>query len=269
MQTYVIVTKSNYERYRHISKHLKKLKMDYVEVEGINKNDLNDEIINQYIIKNNIKEIMPWMSLGMIAVSTSHTLSYIEFLNSNDDIAFFIEDDVILPKNINKILDEIEKNISNNELILLDYRIIDSLKPDKIGISKVEAIKLTNGILAYPVKLEGLIGAAAYILTKNVALNIVNIKDKALCVSDNWYYFYQKGAFEKLRVFYPNCIKFKPFQSSVGTIEIKSIKDKTKNIIEKNKIPPFYQLLIYRRKYLYHKKKKQFYLTNEKSIFNV
>ncbi len=269
MKIYVITPNYNNERAIHISNHLNKLKLDYIAIEGVNKNNLTDEIIKDYIIQRDIKEVMPWLSLGMIAASASHTLAYIEFLKSNDNFALFIENDVILPKNIHQILDDIEYHITNNEIILLDYRTKDSVNPYKVGISKVDALQLANGILAYPVKLEGIIGAAAYILTKNVAKNLVNIKTNALCVSDCWDYFYIKGAFTTLRVFYPHCIRFKPFQSSIDTIKIKSSKDKIRNKIENYKIFPFYQLLISKRKYLYYKKRKQFFLTNDKSIFSL
>ena len=67
MKIYVIAPNYNNERAIHISNHLNKLKLDYIAIEGVNKNNLTDEIIKDYIIQRDIKEVMPWLSLGMIA----------------------------------------------------------------------------------------------------------------------------------------------------------------------------------------------------------
>ena len=264
MKVYVTALKSNKQRYEYINSHLRTLNLDYKIVDAIDKKEISKDEIRNYYMLDDLNKIFSSINIGNTANKMSREIAYNEFLKTDEKSALFLEDDVILPKNISEILEKLEQKIRDNEVILLDYRTVNSSY--KIGISTVNSEKINNKILAYPLQLDGLVGGAAYILPRKVAENFINLKlYQKLFTMDNWNNYYNNNAFAQLRVLYPVIIKLKPFASSIGYVPTNSWGYKIKNLIEKNKIPLFYNLIILKRKMFHNTVFKQFYLTDKKS----
>lgn len=264
MKVYVTALKSNKQRYEYINSHLETLNLDYKIVDAIDKKEISEDEIRNYYMLDDLNKIFCSLKIGSTANKMSREKAYNEFLKSDEKSALFLEDDVILPKNISEILEKLEQKIKDDEVILLDYRTAGSSY--KIGISTVNSEKINNEILAYPLQLDGLVGSAAYILPRKVAENFINLKlYQKLFTVDNWNNYYNNNAFAQLRVLYPGIIKLKPFASSIGYVPTDSWGYKIKNLIEKNKIPLFYNLIILKRKMFNYIVFKQFYLTDKKS----
>ena len=264
MKIYVTALKSNKQRYEYINTHLRTLNIDYEIIDAVDKKNISDDDLRNYYNINDLNKIFCSIKIGNTANKMSREIAYNEFLRTNEKSALFLEDDVILPKNISEILGKLEQKIRDDEVILLDYRTANSSY--KIGISTVNSEKINNKILAYPLQLDGLVGGAAYILSRRVAENFINLKlYQNLFTLDNWDYYYNNNAFAQLRVLYPVVIKLKPFASSIGYVPTDSWGYKIKNLIEKNKIPLFYNLIILKRKMFNYIVFKQFYLTDKKS----
>ncbi|HRC78350.1 MAG TPA: hypothetical protein PLK25_01390, partial [Bacteroidales bacterium] len=70
-------------------------------------------------------------------------------------------------------------------------------------------------------------------------------------------------------VLYPVVIKLKPFASSIGYVPIDGWGYKIRNLIEKNKIPLFYNLMMMKRKLFHNTVFNQFYLTDKKSPLDI
>jgi len=268
MKIYVTALKSNKQRYEYINTHLRTLNVDYKIIDAIDKKEISEDEIRNYYMLDDLNKIFSSISIGNTALKMSKEIAYNEFLKTDEKSALFLEDDVILPKNISEILEKLEQKIRDNEVILLDYRTVNSSY--KIGISTVNSEKINNKILAYPLQLEGLVGGAAYILPRKVAENFINLKlYQKLFANDNWNNLYNNNAFAQLRVLYPVIIKLKPFASSIGYVPTNSWGYKIKNLIEKNKIPFFYNLIIMKRKLFHNTVFNQFYLTDKKSPLDI
>ncbi|MDI6833737.1 MAG: glycosyltransferase family 25 protein [Bacteroidales bacterium] len=265
MKVYVTALKSNKQRYEYINSHLRTLNIDYKIVDAIDKKEISDDKIRNYYMLDDLNKIFAAsINIGNTANKMSREIAYNEFLKTDEKSALFLEDDVILPKNISEILEKLEQKIRDVEVILLDYRTAGSSY--KIGISTANSEKINNRILAYPLQLDGLVGGAAYILPRKVAENFINLKlYQKLFTMDNWNNYYNNNAFAQLRVLYPVIIKLKPFASSIGYVPTDSLGYKIKNLIEKNRIPLFYNLIILKRKMFHNTVFKQFYLTDKKS----
>ncbi|HOV55284.1 MAG TPA: glycosyltransferase family 25 protein, partial [Bacteroidales bacterium] len=268
MKVYVTALKSNKQRYEYINSHLRTLNIDYKTIDAIDKKEISDDDIRNYYKLDDLNEIFSTINIGNTANKMSREIAYNEFLRTNEKSALFLEDDVILPKNISEILGKLEQKIRDDEVILLDYRTANSSY--KIGISTVNSEKINNKILAYPLQLDGLVGGAAYILSRRVAENFINLKlYQNLFTLDNWDYYYNNNAFAQLRVLYPVVIKLKPFASSIGYVPTYGWGYKIKNLIEKNKIPFFYNLMMMKRKLFHNTVFNQFYLTDKKSPLDI
>jgi GR25 family glycosyltransferase involved in LPS biosynthesis len=268
MKTFVTTLLSNKDRYDHITNHLKNLCLDYVEIEAIDKNNLTDENIKFLCQADNLQNLESWLTKGNIACVLSKTKAYEEFLKTNENIAFFIEDDVVLPLHIHQILKDIENEILDNEVVLLDFRTVNSTY--KIGISTLHAKKLTHGILSFPMQTRGLVGGAAYVITRKVAENLITLNKPVLHTApDAWDHFYAKHTFDLIRVLYPPLIHFKPFKSAIGYASTKSIIGKIINYVELQKVPFLYSLLQWKRQRFYKSIQKQFYLTEEISPIDI
>ena len=268
MKVYVTALKSNKQRYEYINSHLETLNLDYKIVDAIDKKEISEDEIRNYYMLDDLNKIFCSLKIGSTANKMSREIAYNEFLKTDEKSALFLEDDVILPKNISEILEKLEQKIRDNEVILLDYRTVNSSY--KIGISTVNSEKINNKILAYPLQLDGLVGSAAYILPRKVAENFINLKVyQNLYTIDNWSNFYNSNVFSQLRVLYPVIIRLKPFASSIGYVPTNSWGYKIKNLIEKNKIPFFYNLIIMKRKLFHNTVFNQFYLTDKKSPLDI
>ncbi|HOC41339.1 MAG TPA: glycosyltransferase family 25 protein [Bacteroidales bacterium] len=268
MKVYVTALKSNKQRYEYINTHLRTLNIDYEIIDAVDKKNISDDDLRNYYNINDLNKIFCSIKIGNTANKMSREIAYNEFLRTNEKSALFLEDDVILPKNISEILGKLEQKIRDDEVILLDYRTANSSY--KIGISTVNSEKINNKILAYPLQLDGLVGGAAYILSRKVAENFINLKVyQNLYTIDNWSNFYNSNVFSQLRVLYPVIIRLKPFASSIGYVPTNSWGYKIKNLIEKNKIPFFYNLIIMKRKLFHNTVFNQFYLTDKKSPLDI
>jgi GR25 family glycosyltransferase involved in LPS biosynthesis len=264
MKVYVTALKSNKQRYEYINTHLRTLNIDYEIIDAVDKKNISDDDLRNYYNINDLNKIFCSIKIGNTANKMSREIAYNEFLRTNEKSALFLEDDVILPKNISEILGKLEQKIRDDEVILLDYRTVNSSY--KIGISTVNSEKINNKILAYPLQLDGLVGGAAYILSRKVAENFINLKVyQNLYTIDNWSNFYNSNVFSQLRVLYPVIIRLKPFASSIGYVPTNSWGYKIKNLIEKNKIPFFYNLMMMKQKLFHNTVFNQFYLTDKKS----
>ena len=221
MKIYVTALKSNKQRYEYINTHLRTLNIDYEIIDAVDKKNISDDDLRNYYNINDLNKIFCSIKIGNTANKMSREIAYNEFLRTNEKSALFLEDDVILPKNISEILGKLEQKIRDDEVILLDYRTANSSY--KIGISTVNSEKINNKILAYPLQLDGLVGGAAYILSRKVAENFINLKVyQNLYTIDNWSNFYNSNVFSQLRVLYPVIIRLKPFASSIGYVPTNS-----------------------------------------------
>lgn len=252
----ILLKKAN-ERVRYIIPHLKKLNLEYQIIDAVDKDELNEDYIERMISK---EHVFAFYSRKKIASVLSRIKAFQAFLSQNSNYGFFIEDDVILPRFIKELLDEIEKEIKEDEVILLDYRTA-SIKY-KIGLSKKDTKKLKFGMLVYPMQIDGIVGSGAYVVSKKFAEKFINLnREKIIPFSDSWSLFYEKGLFNSVRLFYPNVVEFKPFKSTFEYTKYKKIR----NILSSFFL--FDMILKLRRKIFINIVRKNFYFVDEKSPF--
>jgi glycosyl transferase family 25 len=256
MKTFVISLKRSVERRQFMIEQMNRLGLDYEIFDAIDCKEVTENDISRY------RSDSPYWqtaSIGIVCATLSHYLVFKKIVEQGLEYALVLEDDALLPKNIKNILAELEKVIKKDEIILLYYAGFKVLKLSLVG---VETIK--SGKLLFPVNIEDVGSAAAYIVHKNVAMNLIRINMPFKGMTDSWGIFYNNGGFDSCRCLYPPQIKPKNFKSSIDYIDPKSMIGKIVNMVNKHKIPVLFQLLALRRA-LFQKSLRRYKLVNEPS----
>ncbi len=256
MKTYVINLERAERRRKYIVNHLTSLCLDFKIINAIDGNNLTEDDIYKCADMERVKRSPYWLTKGAIACALSHRKAYQEFVSSGDSFAFIIEDDVQLPNNINMILDEVSSVMTDKDISLLYYT---SLKPKTF--STIGAKKLSIGSLYYPIETPG--SAAAYIIGKVAASNLISKIMPIRAAADSWQHFYKIGSFESFMVHYPPTVKTMNFKSSIDYHDNRPFLAKCLSAIDKYKIPIAYQLITYRRIRNLNKMLNHFSLTDK------
>lgn len=258
MKTYIISLKRVKERYKYIQNHVKNIGIDYKLIEAIDGALLNQKDIEDNCDIEQVEKLRYWLTDGAIGCALSHLKAYEEFIKSNDEYAFIIEDDVVLPNNIMDIIKEIKEVMISDEVVLLYYT---SFKPT--SFSSINRNILSEGSLYYPMRIDKTITAAAYLIGRKAAQKMTETVKPIRVAADSWHHFYEEGCFSSFKVHYPSLISTKNFKSSIDYLKRNSMKYRISNLINKYKIPFIYQLVAYRRKKFLNSMLGHFSLTDD------
>jgi glycosyl transferase family 25 len=260
MKVFAIALDRSKERKKYIQQHLLDLKLDSVLIDAVDGSTLSQIDIESCCDMEQVNKLRWWLTDGAIGCALSHYNAYKEIIRTDQKAGLIIEDDVVLPPNIHEVLDDIEKHIGENEVILLYYT---SFKPCKL--SNIGASELRTGKLVYPINIEQAITATAYVIGRIAAQRMVDNIKPIKVTADSWYHYYGLGCFDSFRVHYPAITKTKNFKSSIDYLEKGSIKAHISNYVNKYKIPVIYQVLKFLRARRLNVMLGHFNLTNEPS----
>lgn len=192
--------------------------------------DLSENVLESYF-KGDMKQVKPATSCAF-----KHILAYQKLINSADNLALILEDDVILASNfchkLNEYILEINKNSISNFLISLE----DS------NLKYVKNSELKSGKFLYKNKHGRM--ASAYLIDKTFATNILNeIKANKCHQPIDWFHNYCSDT-EIINIYWSH-----PTIASQGSVvgSIPSIIDNSKTGLKRQisyGITKFYKKLI-------------------------
>lgn len=207
MKAFVLNLKRAKQRRTFMKTQLERLGLDYEFVLGTDYRDMADEDFRRLCSAkatsgNNYLK-------GVFAASLSHLAIYRAIANQDLSHALVLEDDVILPKAVNRILDDISRVQKSDTIILLRYY---SHRKEPLKITRENAISLpSGGELLSPVEIEAVASAAAYVLPKKVAQLMLEQLLPVDHVPDKWSLFYNRKVFSELRCLFPQVVTDAPF----------------------------------------------------------
>ncbi len=244
MKTYAISLARSNERARYIESHLTERQLNYTVINAVDGETLTTKDIEDYCDIEEVNKHPVWLSNGAIGCALSHLKAYREFLSTGEAAAFIVEDDVVLPSNINSILEEINRQLQESEIILLYTASFRTAAFSTIGKEEIQ-----SGCLYYPIDMSQTITATAYVISRRAALNMSNHILPVKVTADSWHYYYdKKKCFDSLRVLYPLVIQTKNFKSSINYLPKHTFKFILSDIVNRYKIPGLYSLAKYLRK---------------------
>ena len=188
-------------RYAYISKHLRKLFNDGFEIVGV---DGHAKGVDAAIAKD--------LTLGQIGCALSHIAAYQRIIELKLPYALIVEDDCILPHDINLLLAQLEMTIEPGEAIQL-YNW--ALRPSEF--STRNAVHIGSHRLYYPMQMSGIGTTTAYVITREAAEKLTKLNAPVKTAADNWSFFQSHGAVSAVRILHPSPVKIVPFESTIGS----------------------------------------------------
>ncbi|MFN8436427.1 MAG: glycosyltransferase family 25 protein [Cytophagales bacterium] len=225
------------ERRTYITQHLESLRVDYEIVEAIDGKFFTEDKLNIHCNQEQRKKLPHWLTQSSIACALSHRLAYEKLINSTSSMALMIEDDVILPTNIESILNELAQTTKDCEIVLL---YATSFRKCKLVPTEIKNIYI-------PENIKEPISAAAYFLTRNTAEKLYKNMYPIYVTADCWHHYIHSKWIDKIKLAYPFPVKTKNFKSSIDYLKSDTLLAKILNFINKYKIPPIYQILYLKR----------------------
>ena len=207
MKTYIISLKNSESRRCSISAQASEHQLDYEFIDAVNGREIPANVLG-FLRKKESYAITP----GEIGCAMSHLLAYEKLLHSADEHALILEDDVIIPGDINERLAWLATHISRDKpyVCLLSKVNQYSKKPLKVLAEKDALHQVYNATFAH-----------AYVINRKAAQNLMENLFPVWCVADQWSTFTDFGHINLLGVV-PACINTHPELEQVTTIADRS-----------------------------------------------
>ncbi len=198
----------------------------------------------------------PFFTRGALACALSHLEAYKRIVEEGLDVALVLEDDVELGKDFKLLLAKVEKEIGQDEIISFIYFMHSG---QHSFLSNVNSKKIDSQYgLFYPVDIEGVECAMAYVITRNVAEKMLKVNYPVFGPADYWGGFYTRNAFSSFRCVFPFPVGVAPFRTTIDYANSKSLKSKLAAIVRRYKFPALYSYLLKRDKKLLEQKSFSF-----------
>ncbi|RYD57376.1 MAG: glycosyltransferase family 25 protein [Sphingobacteriales bacterium] len=175
-----------------------------------------------------------------IACAISHKMALEHFIKQNNaDYAVILEDDVLLPKNFNEIVNNSIQAMTGEEAVLLSGSL-----HTKQQFKKIKPLDGNTNLIQAVKPIEQIYFAAAYIMSKKVAAQHAKVIFPVTDVADSWWYYKGKGSMKDIWLAFPYPVRQEIFQSTRGK---KAMVYDMINWTILHKIPVLYQFFTERR----------------------
>lgn len=182
-------------------------------------------------------EKVNWFTKGIIGCTMTNQRIYRKMISENIPYVLLLEDDVMLPPELNGMLDKIESLIKPGDVILLFWKSSDVVK-----LSLNTKIELNKDVwIMNPLNTETLSGGGALIITKSAAERMLACNTPIRITPDSWHYFYNNKCIDRLFITKPEVFKSALLQSTMDIGRFKTLRTFL------NKIPIIKNILRYRR----------------------
>jgi glycosyl transferase, family 25 len=238
MKTYIVHLKRAKERGRHIIAQAKRHNLDFEIIEALDCRTLTDDDYARFCDLEAMRLYPNWLTPGLVCACYTHYLVYQKILEDNVDQALIVEDDVIFSTGINKLLDRIGEEMVSNEVILLHYLTLKSIR-----LEKASAVKLSDKFSLMDADTsEHTVSAAGYVVSREMAAELSDFVLPIRQGGDSWGRFFTEGPIERIRYVYPRPIESAGFKSTVrAAVQIK-LRAQLTTYVDDNRIQPFFSI---------------------------
>ena len=233
------------DRYSYLVEHLRKLFGNDFEIVGVDGRAVTFD-----------EGTTTGLSVGQIGCALSHIAAYRRIVELDLPYALIVEDDCVLPEDIDALLVQLGSTMKPGEAIqLYNWSLVTS------EFSTQDAIYVGRYGLYYPMLMSGLGTTTAYIVTREAAERIIRVNYPVVVTADDWSFFQYRGAVSAVRILHPCPVKILPFESTIA-----SSKWNTGGWIRRNVF--IQSVLSMRRRILFRQRERNLVFVDRKSPFS-
>jgi glycosyl transferase family 25 len=246
VHAYVVSLARSLDRRAHITRELRKTSLDYQIVAAVDGRelDMGDTALIDPTYR--VTGIFPEGSAGC---ALSHLGIYRQILEDGLDVALILEDDVILPADLDQLATEVGQHLTGAEVALLSADC-----PVPLQLSRAGAVPLSGGRhLALPVDITQPRSTGAYLITREACERMIKLVLPIRANADAWPFFYREGALDRLRCVAPLPVtKSADLTSTIGSYSLGSgLRSRLVGPLLQRRIPVLHQVLTRRRQRIY------------------
>lgn len=189
------------------------------------------------------------LEAGTVGAALSHLRVYEKVIEDGLDTALVLEDDLILPADLDSLAEAVAAQLAGAEVALLSY---DSPDPCRMSTSEAAAMP-GDRVLALPIDIHQPRSGGAYVITREACERMIKCVLPVRVQADTWAFFYDLGALDRVRCVVPLPVRKHPgFASTIGSYAFRTgLRARLVAPVVRRKIPVVHQLLCYRRKRIY------------------
>jgi glycosyl transferase, family 25 len=246
VHAYVVNLARSLDRRAHITRELQKTSLNYQIVTAVDGRELDmadAALIDPSFVA---RGLFPEGSAGC---SLSHLGIYRRIVEDGLDVALILEDDVVLPADLDKLAEEAGQHLTGAEVAMLS---VDS--PEPLQLSRAGAVPLSGGRhLALPVDLSQPRSTGAYLITREACERMIKLVLPIRANADAWPFFYREGALDRLRCVAPlPVLKNADLTSTIGSYSLgNGLRSRLAGPVLRARIPVLHQILSRRRQRIY------------------
>ena len=245
MKIFVINLERSTTRRAFMKQQLDAQQLDYEFIKAVDGAVLTEEYLAQVCNFEELGKYPHQLRRGVYGCQLSHYNVYQKIVADDLPYALIMEDDVTVDPSFSVVLAELALQIKPKEIILLFSQ--NNYMPTVL--STVNAVILPeNHLLTYPITVWAFGSAAGYIIGRDAAQSMADSVLPMCFAADAWPHFYHKDAISSLRLVTPFLVKPAGFKSDIDYVNGSSLLGKALAFIDKHEIPPFKQILTYRRR---------------------
>jgi glycosyl transferase family 25 len=239
MKTFIINLERSVARREHILGEVTKHNLDFEFIKAVDGAALSDDEFNRLMDSEAMKQEPGILTRGTLGCLLSHLDVFRRIVEEDLDMAFVLEDDAVLPEDIDEILYDVAANIAHSEIVLLYFYSFSPCELSENGAVEIGGKRK----LMFPAKIDQPVSSAAYVITREVANRLLRLELPMKTACDDWGHWYQQGGFDSLRCIYPSPVSISGAKSTIQTFVQSGLRVKITQFIEDHKIPLFSDLL--------------------------
>lgn len=248
MHAYVINLNRSSDRREHMIAELARTGIDYEFVQAVDGRELDPASAAEMVAPEALAS--HWYRSGVLGNYLSRLRAYRMILADGRDMALVLEDDVKVPADIGELVDALGAHLAGAEVALLTY---DHRKT--LLMSRHDAIGLPSGrALALPIGAHHLMSGAAYVITREACERFAARMLPLQARTDDWWYFYQAGFFDRLRCVMPASVaKCGSFASTIDRRAPTSPRMRIRDAAIRYRLAPIVRAIAFRRELIYRR----------------
>jgi glycosyl transferase, family 25 len=242
VHAYVINLARSTDRRSYISAELNKTGIEYEFVTAVDGRGLD---------LHNTLQIAPAFldfdfSAGSAGCAFSHLNVYRKILTDGLDHALVLEDDVVVPADLDGLAEAVGRHLTGAEVVLLNFHSSTPCRMSTLGTISLPPDRL----LALPIDISQPGSAAAYVITREACERMLRESIPLKVLADAWWHFYRSGQLDRVRCVVPLAVDKNPqFASSIGTYALgEGLKNRLVGPLVHGHLPGVQQALAYRRR---------------------